>query len=174
MGYLDINSVISEPPMLKSSRTSPDVALRACTVLTALLIGFATGCAHSAATNEAEPEPVPREESINTVTSEEMEQTPNEAIPEALIGRVSGVTVTQTASGIKILIRGATSIHGSTEPLYVIDGIPIQTLPGGALLGISVHDIESIEVLKDAASKTMYGIRGANGVIVIKTKRPNQ
>jgi TonB-dependent SusC/RagA subfamily outer membrane receptor len=160
--------------MLISSRNPSGLAQPALTVLTGLLVGFASGCAHSTATNEAEPEPVPQEESLNTVTADEMEQTPNEAIPETLIGRVSGVTVTQTPNGIKILIRGATSIHGSTEPLYVIDGIPIQTLPGGALLGISIHDIESIEVLKDAASKTMYGIRGANGVIVIKTKRPNQ
>jgi TonB-dependent SusC/RagA subfamily outer membrane receptor len=139
-----------------------------------LLIGFASGCAHSTTTSEVEPEAAPQEEPINTVTSEDMEQTPNEGIQEALIGRVSGVTVTETPNGIKITIRGATSIHGSNEPLYVIDGIPIQTLPGGALLGISIHDIESIEVLKDAASMTMYGIRGANGIIVIKTKRPNQ
>lgn len=157
--------------MLISSRKPTGVTMP---LLAGLLMAFASGCTHTSATNEAEPEAVPQEESINTVTAEEMEQTPNEAIPETLIGRVSGVTVTQTGNGIKILIRGATSIHGSTEPLYVIDGIPIQTLPGGALLGISIHDIESIEVLKDAASKTMYGVRGANGVIVIKTKRPNQ
>ena len=68
-------------------------------------------------------------------------------------------------------IRGATSIYGNNEPLYVLDGIPIQPGPGGTLAGISPYDIESIQVLKDPADTALYGMRGANGVIVIKTKR---
>ena len=54
------------------------------------------------------------------------------------------------------------------------DGVPVQAGPGGALRGISPHDIESIQVLKDPADTSMYGLRGANGVIVIKTKGPPQ
>jgi TonB-dependent SusC/RagA subfamily outer membrane receptor len=57
--------------------------------------------------------------------------------------------------------------------LYIIDGLAVQPGPGGALLGINPHDIASIEVLKDAASLSFYGVRAANGVIVIKTKRAN-
>ena len=71
---------------------------------------------------------------------------------------------------LAIRIRGNTSIGANSEPLYVIDGMAIQPGPGGALQGINPHDIESIEVLKDAASLSFYGMRAANGVIVIKTK----
>ena len=67
-------------------------------------------------------------------------------------------------------IRGINSINGSTEPLFIIDGLPIQSGPGGALAGINPHDIASIEVLKDVADLSFYGVRGTNGVIIIKTK----
>jgi TonB-dependent SusC/RagA subfamily outer membrane receptor len=162
--------------MLMSSRKFSGLAPPGLTLLTGLVVGFASGCARPTTTSEAEPEAAPQDEPTNrsTVTAEEIERTPNEGIPRTLVGRVSGVTVTETANGLTIRIRGATSLHGSTEPLFVIDGIPIQTVPGGALFGISIHDIESIEVLKDAASMTQYGVRGANGIIVIKTKPPNQ
>ncbi len=89
--------------------------------------------------------------------------------------RFPGVYVTRTSDGsIAVRIRGTTSIHGSNAPLYVIDDIPITPGPGGSLQGINPLDIESIEVLTDPASTTRYGIRGANGVIVIKTKAPDQ
>lgn len=91
------------------------------------------------------------------------------------MSRFPGVVVTRAPDGgLSVRIRGTTSIHGSNEPLYVIDGMAIRPGPGGSLEGINPYDIESIEVLKDAASTTMYGMRGANGVIVIKTKRPDQ
>jgi TonB-dependent SusC/RagA subfamily outer membrane receptor len=87
---------------------------------------------------------------------------------------VSGVTVTRTPDGgISVRIRGQSTINGNTEPLYVIDGLPIQPGPGGSLVGINPHDIASIEVLKDAANTAFYGVRGANGVILIKTKHTN-
>jgi len=89
-----------------------------------------------------------------------------------LQGRISGVTVTQAADGgIAIQIRGQSAGLGATQPLYVLDGQPIEPGPGGSLTGISPYDIESIRVLKDPTDLTMYGSRGANGVIVIKTKK---
>ena len=92
-----------------------------------------------------------------------------------LEGRVAGVDVQRTPDGgIAVRIRGASSFNGNTQPLYIIDGMPIEPGPGGSLTGISIADIESIKVLKDAASLTLYGSRGANGVIIIKTKRPPQ
>ena len=94
-------------------------------------------------------------------------------IEEILAGRISGVTVSRTSEGnLAIRIRGGTSIMGDNTPLYVIDGIPVQPGPDGALSGINPYDIERIEVLKDAASTTMYGSRGANGVISIRMKKP--
>ena len=90
---------------------------------------------------------------------------------ELLAGRFPGVEVYRAPGGIAVRIRGATTVYGSNEPLYVVDGMPIEPGPGGALVGINPGDIEKIEVLKDAGSTAQWGSRGANGVIVIKTKR---
>ena len=108
------------------------------------------------------------------MTAEDIERQPGQPIEQVLMGRFPGVTVTRTADGgVAVRIRGTTSIHGSNEPLYVIDGVAIQPGPGGSLTGINPHDIASIEVVKDPAGEAMYGVRGANGVIIITTKRPD-
>lgn len=107
-----------------------------------------------------------------TVTSKEIEQSAEPNIEKLLAGRVAGVVVSRTADGgISVRIRGGSSLYGNNEPLYVVDGLPIEAGPGGALNGINPYDIESIRVLKDPAETSMYGSRGANGVILIKTKR---
>ncbi|MDR1454984.1 MAG: TonB-dependent receptor [Tannerella sp.] len=89
-------------------------------------------------------------------------------LDEALRGRVAGVQVTSTTgaigSGAKIRIRGTTSLNKSNDPLYVVDGII------GAD-GYNMSDVESIEILKDASSTAIYGSRGANGVVLITTKK---
>ena len=104
---------------------------------------------------------------------------------QVLQGRLSGVTVTQnsgTPGGRStVRIRGASSITGGNDPLYVIDGVPVNTsnydgvsggaVPGNPISSISPNDIESMEVLKDAASAAIYGSRASNGVILITTKR---
>lgn len=131
-----------------------------------LSIALIGGC-KSAQRAENDPPPAPRPD----VTSEDIQRAPGQSIEEILKGRVAGVTVTQGEGGIAVRIRGATSIYGSNEPLYVLDGVPITPGPGGSLTGIDPYDIESIEVLKDPADTALYGMRGANGVIVIKTKR---
>jgi TonB-dependent SusC/RagA subfamily outer membrane receptor len=135
-----------------------------------VILGVAAGCASRAA---SAPKPSAREKS--TVTSEDIERqgATDEPLEKVLQGRVAGVTVTRAPDGgIAVRIRGASSIYGNAEPLYVLDGVPIQPGPTGSLTGINPSDIESIKVLKDAAETAMYGVRGANGVIVIKTKRP--
>ena len=112
--------------------------------------------------------------SMTTVTSDELDRAGDDAIVKALSAKVPGVWVSLTADGnLAVRIRGSASISANTEPLYVIDGLSVQPGPGGALLGINPHDIASIEVLKDAASLSFYGVRAGNGVIVIKTKRAN-
>lgn len=135
-----------------------------------VFLGVAAGCASGAATV---PTPSPREKA--TVTSEDIERqgASDEPLEKVLQGRVAGVTVTRAPDGgIAVRIRGASSFYGNAEPLYVLDGVPIQPGPTGTLTGINPYDIESIKVLKDPAETAMYGVRGANGVIVIKTKRP--
>lgn len=127
--------------------------------------------------------------SVASVSAEELKQVPIVSLDQGIQGRVSGVQVTQTSGrpggGVSIRIRGASSINGGNEPLYVIDGFPIyndnrQTDPGGvrgafnppnALASINPNDIESIEILKDASATAIYGSRGANGVVLITTKR---
>jgi len=72
-----------------------------------------------------------------------------------------------------VRIRGGSSIKGGNTPLYVLDGVVIDPGPNGYLTGVNLNDIESIEVLKEPAETALYGMRGSNGVIVIKTKRPD-
>jgi TonB-dependent SusC/RagA subfamily outer membrane receptor len=92
---------------------------------------------------------------------------------DMLDGRFAGVEVRRLANGgMSVRIRGQHSIKGNGEPLYVIDGIPQHSVANGVLDDIDPRDVQSIEVLKDGSSTAVYGARGANGVILITTKRP--
>lgn len=139
----------------------------------AVLVGYLSGCAPLKRTSQADaPDSTEqRPRAGTTVTAEDIERQPAEPIEMVLQARLVGVQVVRTPGGIAVRIRGSSSLHGSNEPLYVLDGTPITPLPNGTLTGLNPHDIASIEVLKGPAQTAMYGIRGANGVIVIKTKR---
>ncbi|HEU4496002.1 MAG TPA: SusC/RagA family TonB-linked outer membrane protein [Flavobacterium sp.] len=110
---------------------------------------------------------------VNVVTAEAVQGRPNVSFLQSLQGQVSGLNIA-TSSGspgsakISVLLRGASSINGNTEPLYVIDGIPSSV---NIFRGLNNEDIESVTTLKDAGATAIYGNRGANGVIVVKTKR---
>lgn len=135
----------------------------------ALLAVLVVGCTHGGApaTTKATP---PTGDA--TLTSKDIHPAPDQPIEQALAGRISGVDVSQSPDGgIIVRIRGAQSAYNSAQPLYVVDGQEIQPGSNGSLSGINPYDIESIKVLKDPASLTMYGSRAANGVIVIKTKK---
>lgn len=122
--------------------------------------------------------------SVGVVKSETFEQAPVSTFEQALRGSTAGLQATAVdgapGGNTQVRIRGIGSITASSEPLYVIDGIPIQagsigTIDNGGtstnvMAGINPNDIESISVLKDAASTAIYGSRGANGVILINTK----
>lgn len=119
--------------------------------------------------------------SAANVKTEKLLSSKAESLDKALAGKVSGVRVASTtgdpgASG-EIQIRGIGSISGSTQPLYVIDGVPITTGDFGArvssnvLSTINPDDIESMTILKDAAAASLYGSRAANGVVIITTKK---
>jgi TonB-dependent starch-binding outer membrane protein SusC len=134
------------------------------------------GCSKSGKPSVApSPDPSAREPasvSASTVSAADIDKTPGESIEKTLEGRVAGVVVSRSPDGgIAVRIRGATSPYGNSDPLYVLDGLPIQPGPNGSLSGINPNDIESIRVLKDPAETAFYGSRGANGVIVIKTKK---
>ena len=123
--------------------------------------------------------------SISTIKAERFKNIPIAGFDQALQGQVAGAQVTQSSGtpggGIKIQIRGVTSINASNRPLMIVDGIAVadgavsQFGYGGqqdnALAAFNPADIESIQVLKDASAKAIYGSRAANGVVLVTTKR---
>lgn len=112
--------------------------------------------------------------SVASVPKERLSKLPVSNVMQAVQGAVSGVNITQTSSipgeAPELLVRGGGSITASTDPYVVVDGIPISKM-GGSLNDINPNDIESIEILKDASAVAIYGMNGANGVILITTKR---
>ncbi len=114
---------------------------------------------------------------IATVKGADIQNTPVTNFNQALQGRAAGVFVEanngKVGEGVKILIRGSGSISGSNSPLYVIDGVPINTgsYSGNAIADINFNDVESFDILKDASAAAIYGSRAANGVVLITTKK---
>lgn len=109
---------------------------------------------------------------ISKVTAKDLEKVPNGGVETALQGRTAGVTVAMSAgqpgSRSTVRVRGITTLNGGNDPLWVIDGVVVDPAALGAL---NQSDIESMEVLKDAASSAIYGARSATGVILITTKK---
>lgn len=136
--------------------------------------------------------------SVVSVKADAFKDMPLTSVDQALQGRAAGVQITQSSAapggGLSVRVRGANSLISGSEPLYVIDGLPVypdnssfgtvgntaglgttntigNRQPQSALAGMNPNDIESIEVLKDASATSIYGSRGANGVVLITTKR---
>ena len=124
---------------------------------------------------------------ISKIKEEDIKKTLNTTVEQALSGRIAGVNTIATdgtpGGGIRIRIRGGTSINANNEPLYVIDGLPIEVdysfsdesspingTSSSPLANLDPGSIQSIEVLKDASAAAIYGARGANGVVIITTK----
>lgn len=122
---------------------------------------------------------------IASVSGEEISEAPVNSFESALQGRAAGVLVNagngKLGQGISVRIRGTSSISASAEPLYVIDGIPVNSTSLSSaddsetnpLATLNTNNIESIEILKDASATAIYGSRGSNGVVLITTKRGN-
>lgn len=114
---------------------------------------------------------------IAKVKGADVQHMPVANLDQALQGRAAGVFVEgnsgKLGEGIKVLIRGSSSISASNSPLYVIDGVPISTssYSGNPLADINFNDIESFDILKDASAAAIYGSRAANGVVLITTKK---
>ena len=122
---------------------------------------------------------------VSRISSADIENSPATSVEETLQGKSAGVFITQNngklGQGIDVQVRGIASISADTEPLYVVDGIPISTnnlSSNGAqtnpLADLNFNDIESIEILKDASAAAIYGARGSNGVVLITTKSGKQ
>lgn len=109
--------------------------------------------------------------SVSRIDSKGLTAVPTQNTSQALKGLASGVEVKQNSGNplarVEVRIRGANSMFGSNDPLYVVDGVPLI----GGIEYLSSSDIETMDVLKDASATAIYGARGANGVIIITTKR---
>ncbi len=109
--------------------------------------------------------------SVSQVKAKELNAFPNANVLQSLSGRAPGVHIRQASgapgANISVRVRGGNSIQGSNEPLYVIDGFPVNGNP----THLNNSDIESLEILKDASATAIYGSRGANGVVIITTKK---
>ncbi|WP_246197837.1 SusC/RagA family TonB-linked outer membrane protein [Chitinophaga agrisoli] len=120
---------------------------------------------------------------VATFNAKGIEERPVTRVDQALIGQMPGVQIrqqtTMPGAGFSVQVRGSGSISAGTEPLYVIDGFPLDVVSqsasggftGNPLNNLNPNDIESIQVLKDAAAGAIYGSRAANGVVIITTKR---
>ncbi|GGI21973.1 SusC/RagA family TonB-linked outer membrane protein [Pedobacter mendelii] len=120
--------------------------------------------------------------SQSSVSAKDLENLPVTSFEQALQGKAAGVLISaqngKLGQGITVRVRGAASVTAGSEPLYIVDGIPITSgdlsstsAPTSALADINTNDIESIEVLKDASASAIYGARASNGVVLITTKQ---
>ena len=124
-------------------------------------------------------------DNVAKISGADLQEIATPSLQNTLSGKAAGVQVTQingkVDGGVKIFIRGVSTIASSKEPLYVIDGVPIinanesgNGAPTNPLISLNPNDIESIDILKDASSAAIYGSRGTNGVVLITTKKGKQ
>lgn len=135
--------------------------------LSLLALGAIAGCSHSSP--KTLPTPVSAAPRPSAIRAEDIARSPGSSIEELLAAKVSGLTLVRGMDGRTVIhIRGVSTLNDDAEPLFVVNGIPLGS--SESLGAINRYDIASIEVLKDPASTAMWGIRGSNGVIVIRTK----
>jgi len=106
------------------------------------------------------------------LTADDIRRSPGQSLEQLLLARVPGLTIERAPDGhSKLIIRGKNTLVGDAEALFVVNGIPLGPAVGGNLSAINIHDIETVQVLRDAAATSAYGVRGSNGVIIIRTKQ---
>jgi TonB-dependent SusC/RagA subfamily outer membrane receptor len=126
------------------------------------------GCAHR---NVASP-PTEARPPNTVLTAEDISHSPGQSLEQLLLARVPGLIIERAPDGHpKLVIRGRNTILGDDEALFVVDGIALGPGVTGNLGAIDIHDIETVQVLREAAATSSYGSRGANGVIIIRTKQ---
>ena len=152
---------------------SPDLARVPVLILAAAvsLAGCRSGSPGQPDPGPSVPPPAVAAAPAGAVTDRDVQDVRMVRVEEMLRGRVAGVEVLDLpGGGISVRIRGVTSVGLSTEPLYVVDGMPVRAEAGGGLNWLNPRDVQRIEVLKDPGSTAFWGSRGANGVVLITTK----
>jgi len=105
------------------------------------------------------------------LTADDIRRSPGQSLEQLLLARVPGLTIERAADGhSKLVLRGKNTILGDDEVLFVVNGVPLGPAVSGNLAAVDIHDIETVQVLRDAVTTAAYGVRGANGVIIIRTK----
>lgn len=134
------------------------------------IIVLLAACSHrNHASQAAEPNRPPG----TVLTADDIRRSPGQSLEQLLLARVPGLSLTRAADGRTVLrLRGANTFMGQEEPLVVVNDLELGPSVTGNLAAIDVHDIETVQVLRDAAATSAYGVRGANGVIIIRTKAP--
>lgn len=132
-----------------------------------IIAGLVVAWASPAIAQTATPAPAPTPPT--TMRASESARERSTSLAQLLQGRLAGVTVSSAPDGgIIVRMGGPTSFYGGQSPLFVIDGMATES--NGTLSWLSPADVESIQALKDPSQTAIYGVRGANGVIVIRTK----
>jgi len=134
-----------------------------------IVTAIAGACSHRAVSRDDAVVPAPPPPDPSTVRADVNRQKAS-SLDLLLAGRISGVTVSAApGGGIVVRMGGPTSFYGNQDPLFVVDGVPVSA-NGGTLSWLDAHDIDFIKAIKDPSETAIYGIRGSNGVILIKTK----
>lgn len=127
-----------------------------------------TACSH----RKAAPSTADSRPPDTVLTADDIRRSPGQSLEQLLLARVPGLTIERAADGhSKVVLRGKNTILGDDEALFVLNGIALGPTTSGNLGAIDVHDIDTVQVLRDAAATSLYGVRGANGVIIIRTKQ---
>jgi TonB-dependent SusC/RagA subfamily outer membrane receptor len=127
-----------------------------------------TACGHG---RTATTQPQSSTPTGTVLTADDIRRSPGQSLEQLLLARVPGLELRRAADGHTVLhLRGTNTFMGQEEPLFVVNGIELGPSVIGNLAAIDVHDIETVQVLRDAAATAAYGVRGANGVIIIRTK----
>jgi len=159
IGYTPV--IVDSVPVRAGQTASADIALKRQTVQLEAVVTVGYGTLAKRDVTGA----------VGSVTAEQIKQIPTTNAIDAIKGRVAGVDIVSTGykpgDGVRVRIRGQRSLKASNDPLYVLDGIPMA----GGIGDLSPNDIESIEVLKDASATAIYGSRGANGVVLVTSRR---
>jgi TonB-linked SusC/RagA family outer membrane protein len=159
IGYTPV--VVDSVPVRAGQTANADIALKRQTVQLEAVVTVGYGTLAKRDVTGA----------VGQVSEQQIKQIPTTNAIEAIKGRVAGVDIVSTGykpgDGVRVRVRGQRSLKASNDPLYVLDGIPMA----GGIGDLNPTDIESIEVLKDASATAIYGSRGANGVVLVTSKR---
>ncbi len=136
----------------------------------AIVAGLALACAHRVGTDASQVSPAPATPSTTSMSADEAARDGSTSLEQLMAGRLPGVTVYRApGGGVIVRMGGPTSFYSDQSPLFVVDGVPVEG-SRNTLSWLDPHEVESIQALRDPSQTAIYGVRGANGVIVIKTK----